>query len=331
MKILNILFWSEFGGTEKVCVDLCNEMNNDHDLFLITNRKIDSVNHSIEQIIFDLGKNKFNLLFLKRFSKLINNINPDIIQLHNARVIELLQNAKPFLKRKYPLVATRHNPVLKKKFKHVDLGIAVSDEVYEYLNSKKRITIKNGIPFVEPKKIVLSDRFNIIAIGRLAPVKGFDLLIKALSNIDFDFNLIILGEGKEKNNLTDLIKELNLENKIELKGFVNNVQDYIYSSDLQVIASEEEGLSLTMIEAIFYSKLLIASNIANHIDIIGSDLLFERTELSLTEKLNNIYKNHEKYKLKFNEIKKNSKQYEISGVSEKYIEEYKKLIKKTNT
>ncbi|MBE7357661.1 hypothetical protein [Campylobacter sputorum] len=49
MKILQTLHWVQFAGTEKVCIDLCNQMSKEHEVYLFSN-KISSDNHNITRI-----------------------------------------------------------------------------------------------------------------------------------------------------------------------------------------------------------------------------------------------------------------------------------------
>ena len=170
---------------------------------------------------FDFEQNRYNPFFLYKIANIIKNIKPDIIHVHNTKELEVIYNASFFLSKKIPLVGTRHNPVLKKKFALADLGIAVSEETRIFTNAKKNITILNGIPYKEVNQFKKDDNFNIIAVGRLAPVKGFDSIIKALALVNFDFRLNIVGEGEMKDELEELIKSLQLENKVKLIGFVD--------------------------------------------------------------------------------------------------------------
>jgi len=328
MKILHTLHWVQFAGTEKVCVDLCNEMAMDHKIFLLTSKAINPyINDNVSLIETDFESNRYNPFFLIKIAKIINEINPDIIHVHNTKELEVIYNSRLFQKKKVPIVGTRHNPILKKKFALADLGVAVSDETRLYTNAKKNITILNGVPFKETKEFPSNNKFNIIAVGRLAPVKGFHNLIKALSLVTFDYNLTILGEGEQKEELQNLITSFNLEEKIKLMGFVNNVHDHIYNSDLQIISSSEEGLSLALIEAIFYAKVLIATDIANHKEIIGEDLVFENTIEDFVIKLNEINNNYEEYQKLFSKIKESKDDYSVEKVTKKYIDAYKSLLK----
>lgn len=327
MRILHTLHWVQFAGTEKVCVDLCNEFCKSHEVFLMTNDKIKTyTSDKVNLIAVDFEKNRYNPIFLYKIAKIIKDINPDVIHCHNAKELEIMYNARIFMKKKIPIVATRHNADLKTKFSYADLGVGVSKETMNFMNSKKNILIENGIPFKTPKKINLGNQFIILGVGRLAKVKGWDLLIQALSKVNFDFKLIILGEGNQKIELQNLCNETNIFDKVEFK-FVTNVNDYIFSSDLQVIASKEEGLSLALIEAIFYGKILLASNISNHSDLIGTELVYDRDINILTNKLNDIYENYDKYKELFAKIKETKDNFSIEKMAEKYIQAYRSVIK----
>ena len=328
MIILQTLHWAQFAGTEKVCVDLCNELSKDHKVYLLTNEKIKPyLDESVNFIDLDFEKNRYNPFFLYKVAKIIEKINPDVIHIHNTKELEIMYNARFFMKKKIPIIGSRHNPVLKKKFALADMGVAVSEETRIYTNAKRNITILNGIPFKEVKKFENKNKFTIVGVGRLAPVKGFHTLITALSKVNFDFKLNIVGEGEQKEELLNLIKSLKLENKIELVGFVRNVQDYIYNSDLQIISSSEEGLSLALIEGIFYAKVLVATDIANHKEILGEDLVFDNKIDSFVNKLEDVYKNYQKYVDLFSKIKDTKEDYSIEKMVKQYVEAYKTLLK----
>jgi len=328
MIILHTLHWIQFAGTEKVCVDLCNELSKEHTIYLLTNEKIRPyINDNVNFIDFDFKKSRRNPFFLYKVAKMVEKINPDIIHVHNTKELEIMYNARFFMKKKIPIIGSRHNPVLKKKFSLADLGVAVSDETRIYTNAKRNITILNGIPFKEVKKFENKNKFTIVGVGRLAPVKGFHTLITALSRVDFDFKLNIVGDGEQKEELLSLIKSYGLENKIELVGFVRNVQDYIYNSDLQIISSSEEGLSLALIEGIFYAKVLIATDIANHKEILGEELVFDNNIDAFVNKLEDVNNNYEKYVTLFSKIKDTKDNYSIEKMAEKYFEAYKSLLK----
>ena len=328
MTILHTLHWVQFAGTEKVCVDLCNELSKEHTVYLLTNEKIKPyINENVNLVEVDFEKNRYNPFFLYQVSKILERINPDVIHIHNTKELEIIYNARFFMQKKVPIIGSRHNPILKKKFALADMGVAVSDETRIYTNAKRNITILNGIPYKDVEDFGKNEKFTIVGIGRLAPVKGFHTLIKALSKIDFDFKLNIVGEGEQKQELQNLIKSLALDDKIQLVGFVRNVQDYIHNSDLQIISSSEEGLSLALIEGIFYAKVLVATDIANHKELLGENLVFDNNIEAFVEKLNDVNKNYAKYIKLFEKIKQTKDNYSIEKMVKQYVEAYKTLIK----
>lgn len=95
-------------------------------------------------------------------------------------------------------------------------------------------------------------RPEILAIGRLEPVKGFDTLIKAFDLISnrTDARLTILGEGRQRALLSQLIADRNLESRVELVGFVPDPSTYMLKSDLVVVASIHESFSNVLVEAL---------------------------------------------------------------------------------
>lgn len=328
MTILHTLHWVQFAGTEKVCVDLCNELSKEHNIFLLTSINIKPyINNEVNLIEVDFEKNRYNPLFLYKIAKIIKKINPDVIHVHNTKELEVMYNAMFFLNKKIPIIGTRHNPIIKKKFALADMGVAVSDETRIYTNAKKNITILNGIPFKDVKKFDKNDKFTIVGVGRLAPVKGFHTLITALSKVNFDFKLNIIGEGEQKEELQNLINSFGLEKKVELIGFVKNVQDYIYNSDLQIISSSEEGLSLALIEGIFYANVLVATDIANHKELLGEDLIFNNCVDSFISKLEDVNNNYKKYEQLFAKIKEKKEEFSIEKMVSQYVQAYKSLIK----
>ena len=80
------------------------------------------------------------------------------------------------------------------------------------------------------KKFKSNTKKYALAIGRLERVKGFDLLIASWANIQT--NLVIVGSGKEKRNLVNLINE-KLSNKITIIDSVNRDELLSFMMKLQ--------------------------------------------------------------------------------------------------
>jgi glycosyltransferase involved in cell wall biosynthesis len=93
---------------------------------------------------------------------------------------------------------------------------------------------------------------TIVAMGRLAPQKGFDLLLKAFGLCARKcphWSLVILGEGEERSRLEALIRELGLKDRVSLPGQVRDPSTILRKVDIFVLASRYEGFPMALVEA----------------------------------------------------------------------------------
>src|SRR5690606_1565424 len=83
-----------------------------------------------------------------------------------------------------------------------------------------------------------SERKFVLAIGRLSCVKRFDRLIKAysFSSLRIEYDLVILGDGPERENLESLIHRLDLQRNVKLLGHQDNVYPYIRKATLGAVS-----------------------------------------------------------------------------------------------
>ncbi len=136
-------------------------------------------------------------------------------------------------------------------------------------------------------------KFSIVAVGRLDKIKGFDLLIRAASELKFDFELKIYGQGGERQNLQNLIDSLNLQDRVRLCGFCDDVAAALAASHLHVISSRKEGFPVILIEGIFYSPVLISTRVGGISEILSEEFLCEAADLGA--KIDEIYRTYGKY------------------------------------
>lgn len=131
------------------------------------------------------------------------------------------------------------------------------------INSKKIVLIKNGIEpikYIEKSivqealmsRVSKKDLANTIWLGTTAELnrnKGLEYAIKAVSKIKTPYAYFIIGEGEERKNLENLIRQSGLENKVFLVGFVENANLYLKAFDIFLLTSKKEGLPYTILEA----------------------------------------------------------------------------------
>jgi glycosyltransferase involved in cell wall biosynthesis len=93
---------------------------------------------------------------------------------------------------------------------------------------------------------------HLLAIGRLSPEKGFDLLLEAFSSLRIKYpvaDLTVLGSGPEMAALRKMRRELQLEAFVRLVGFVSRPEAYFAGATLFVLPSRSEGLPNALLEA----------------------------------------------------------------------------------
>lgn len=113
-----------------------------------------------------------------------------------------------------------------------------------------RWPIQQDEPVIEPPE--RAGRLRLLAVGRLHPVKGFDVLLEAFASIAAlfpDWDLVILGEGTQRSALEEQIEQSGLAERVSLPGRIGNIGQWYAQSDLYVLSSRVEGLSNTLLEA----------------------------------------------------------------------------------
>ena len=91
----------------------------------------------------------------------------------------------------------------------------------------------------------------ILGVGRLHVSKGFDQLIKAFSKLrDQSLHLILLGSGEEKNNLLQLVQELEIIDRVHFLNSVENPFPFYRKAICFILSSHYEGFPLVLLEAL---------------------------------------------------------------------------------
>lgn len=144
------------------------------------------------------------------------------------------------------------NLVYKKFYRIVTLTEKDANRFKRHLNASKVLFIPNMVA-VKDEITLDPDSSKIIAVGRLAPQKGFDMLIDAMQGVASkhpDWTLDIFGEGKDKAKLQNQIEGCKLESNVFLKGYSKNIVDEFEKSAFFVLSSRYEGFPLVLVEAL---------------------------------------------------------------------------------
>lgn len=103
------------------------------------------------------------------------------------------------------------------------------------------------------------DKPVLLSIGRLQSPKDHASVIRALADIE-DVRLIILGEGPQRPELEEIVQQLELEDRVDLPGFVSNPFAYLRRADICILSSFHEGFGNVLVESMVLGTPVIASD-----------------------------------------------------------------------
>ena len=163
--------------------------------------------------------------------------------------------------------------------KTADAFVSISQAVTEELTKAgydptKIRPLPNGVPIPDPawnRRPNWREAPRASFLGRLAPEKGLDLLIDAWPAVREVFpnaRLTIVGEGPERPALEARVERLGLNDSVELPGSSDDPNAVLRTSDLFVLPSREEGMSIALLEAMALGVPLVATSIAGNRRVI---------------------------------------------------------------
>lgn len=276
------------GGIERVLSIKANFLaKKGNDIFIITTEQKDKqpcynfnskINFKDLQTNYRRNKSYFhplNLLKLPQhiytLSRTIANIKPDVVVVcsHSTGTFFIpfinqnIPKVKEFHFSKFIEINSRKNPKNKLKkwfFKFTDYVeskydrlIVLNKDEANYFKTDNFTIIPNPLTFF-PEKISELNKKVVIAAGRIATVKGFDLLIdvwELVAKKNMGWKLHIYGEGETQyiNILRKKIDELGLTESFIFMGKTNDIKQKMIASSIYVMTSHNECFPLVLLEA----------------------------------------------------------------------------------
>ena len=371
-KITILALHLNYGGIERFITNLANSISVDYEVEIVSTYKLldkpffrlnDNIN--VKYLITNLKPNRqiikdcikrfrliklfkeliksVKILYLKKhlMIKYIKNCDSDIIistrDIHN---IWLGKYAKEGILK----IGSEHNDIDSIKYikkisstaKNLDYFVVVSKKMVNDYESNLNIPviyIPNSIESI-PINFSNLNTNNIISVGRLEKVKGYEDLIdvfKIVISNNKDIVLNIVGTGSQESILENKIKELKLENNIKLLGFKDsNELSKLYSeSSLYVMSSFTESFGLVLIEAMSHKLPCIAFDSANGArELIENAkngfLISNRDKEEMANKILELIKNKDKIKFLGENALITSKRYLSSNTKKKWVDIFEK-------
>lgn len=199
----------------------------------------------------------------------------------------------------------------KAAYSDIDRIITVSSTLRESLKKhtgKDSVVIRNtvGREFYYAGH-TSTDTFRLVSVGSLEYRKGFDLLIKALSNIGMngqEWHLHIIGDGPERNTLQNMISESGVDKRITIEGKKGKeeIADMLRQCDAFVLPSRNENFSVAVLEAQACGLPVIASlcgDIKECVDDSNGMIFPVDDDVALKHCIEKMMSEHSKYDRKY--------------------------------
>lgn len=272
MKIVFYINTLGGGGAERVVVTLAKALSDSNKVIVVNSYPVDeeyNLNDKIKHIYLEKNNTVSNFISrnigrVSRLRKVLKKEKPDVLISFMAEPNYRAIVASIGLKNKV-IISVRNDPNMEyptaiNRFLAKTLFRLANGIVFQTEDAKKwfpkSIQKKSTIIYNQVDEVFYNTKYNgirhdIVTTGRLTAQKNHKMLIQAFAKISdrVTDNLIIYGEGELRNELSELISELNLENRVFLPGRIANVAETIKSAKLFVLSSDYEGMPNSLMEA----------------------------------------------------------------------------------
>ncbi len=354
MRILHVITSLQTGGAEHLLVDLLPLLR-DHgrnrvDLLLFDGSNTPFMDEirakGIKVYKLGVGGNVYSPLNVFKMVEYMAQY--DIIHTHNTACQFFAPMAKSLSFTRKPLITTEHSsnnrrrsnrflkPADKWMYSRYARIICISEQtrknLEDYIGKKENIcTICNGVDtqrFIRPiKEISGQGDFVVTMVAGLRMEKDHETLLRAMTRLPRNYRLQIVGSGDKEQALKALCNELKLDDRVDFMGVRMDVPDILEQSDIVVLSSHWEGLSLSSIEGMASGRPFIASDVDGLREVVeGAGLLFPHgDDQRLAQEIMQLCENPQFYKEVATKCQQRAKQFDISVMAKQYVNLYKSL------
>jgi 1,2-diacylglycerol 3-alpha-glucosyltransferase len=175
-----------------------------------------------------------------------------------------------------------------------------------------------------------------IYVGRLAPEKNLNLLLRAFYGVAMTYDhvrLLIVGDGPERENLEAQVKHMGIEDKVHFTGMIGykDIPTYLATSDIFVTPSSSETFGLSTVEAMAAGLAVLGIDAPGTGDIIEDGItgLITSNDLAVfTAKLVLLSTNHELRRAMGKQAIVSSMKYDIQTTTSILLDHYLELVEK---
>lgn len=276
MKLLFVITSLENGGAERVCASLANYFSkeNEVEILYFSGEIFYKINSKVKLNKFTrnsrIPRLAAKLLAIRKHAKDADCV---ISFMDSTNILSIIATA--FLGRK--LIISEHSAhdfvglkwrVLRRIFYPFASALTVLNRSdFNYYSFVKNKAIIYNPSIFKPSFGGQKEKL-IIFVGRLEPVKGCDIFLRALALLRLDdFKLLVLGAGSQKKSLQSLSAKLGLKN-LEFLGAISDIQNYYKKAKIIVSSSRFEGLGNALIESAFFDCIRVATPTAGAMELL---------------------------------------------------------------
>ena len=297
-KILHVVS-NSLGGVHTVLQEIIKGTIDKYDIYVLILGKSSDFDKQIQENIhlFKIGRGIYNLSSFSKLIKLIKEV--DIVHVHlfptlyYCAILSWLykknfiytEHASVNNRRKYKILRFLEIPIYK-SYNHI---VAVSESCKRNLcawlmNKVDVYTINNGINIENYKadsifdfsKIGIHAKYVITMVARLSSDKDFHTLFDAMTLLNNDYHLVLVGDGELRKPLETEILKKELTGRVSLLGYRSDVANILAASTLSVLSSYAEGFSLVILESLILHIPCIGSHVDGIVDILPESYMFEQ-------------------------------------------------------
>lgn len=208
-------------------------------------------------------------------------------------------------------------------------GVGIDEKKFDFRMSKKeRDDLRKSLG-------LKSDDFVMIYPAELSNRKRQVWLINSLKNLlknNSNIHLLLPGKDSLEEECDKLIKELSLEKQVHILGYRKDIPKLLMISDISVSSAKQEGLPVNIMEAMYLGLPIVASDCRGNRDLVKNNkngyIIDLNDNESFSKRIEELYKNKEKYKTFKECSKKEVKQYMLENILESMKKIYfrKKIV-----
>ena len=331
-KILIFGYTMQMGGAEKALSDTLNYLKDfcEIDLYLLEPTGSLMNNIPKDVTVHKLKKNIFHYIlfrFIPFYRKFV--INTIANKKNYYAALGYMEGRcgtwVADINKKIKKIAWIHNDVskfnigisekeIRNTYSKLDRVICVSKQAKDifckkYNISKKKVDVIYN--FINEEEIlkkaeeykIKNDVYTFVNVAKMRDQKRQDRLVyaaKYLKELNYKFKIQLIGDGPNLEKITNLVNELEVNDRVEILGLKTNPYPYIKSADFFVLSSYMEGYGIVVKEALLLKTKVLTTDITGPKEILEDGkfgIIVPNDDNSLKYKMKEILDNKEKFKL----------------------------------